>query len=324
MAGTNFPHGVSSYGMPVMPGTFPTFGTAYFVDYRNGSDNNKGKSTDKAFKTLSKAYTAVTSNANDVVFIDGDSTVVETSMVSLSSNRVHTVGCNGVPGYYGAGAKVSCTITSGATNIATLKNTGVRNTFSNIKFINASTVAEGLYSVADGGEYGRWFNCEFYKSTDLDEDGAAELLCNADSGQYYNCTFGSTANAVTATGARPCVLFDRETLTGKVARDTLFQDCLFWRKCDETGNFFMYGSGATDIERQCLITRPTFFNTKLAGDTPAQAVGFGASLTQGYVLIVDPASVGSATAISTTTGVYVQGYTPDATGAAAGISIQAT
>ena len=146
---TNFPNGISSFGMPIMGGPM-TFGTAYFVDYRNGSDGNTGKSTTKAFKTLSKAYDTVTSNANDVIFIDGDSTVVETAMLDWSKNRVHVIGCNGVPGHYGAGAKVSLGVTTAATDIATIKVTGVRNTFSNIKFMNSNTVAEGIYCVADG------------------------------------------------------------------------------------------------------------------------------------------------------------------------------
>lgn len=325
MGFTNFPHGLTSFGIPLAGDGAPaTFGTFYFVDYRNGSDGNTGKSTTKAFKTLSKAYTAVTSNANDVVIIDGDSTVVETAMVSLSSNRVHTIGWNGVPSPYGYGngAKLSVAVTTAATDIATLQNTGVRNTFSNIKITNSNTVAEGLYAVADGGEYSRWFGCEFYKSTDLDEAGAAELLCNADSGQYINCTFGSLANTVSANGARPCVLFDRETLTGKVARDVAFYHCLFWRKCGDTDNRFMYGSGATDIERMGLVENCIFVNAALATQTPAQNIAFGASLTDGTVLVSGGTSINAGTAMSTTTGVFVSGHSP--TAATACISIQAT
>ena len=318
---TNFPNGISSFGMPIMGGPM-TFGTAYFVDYRNGSDGNTGKSTTKAFKTLSKAYDTVTSNANDVIFIDGDSTVVETAMLDWSKNRVHVIGCNGVPGHYGAGAKVSLGVTTAATDIATIKVTGVRNTFSNIKFMNSNTVAEGIYCVADGGEYTRWFNCEFYKSTDLDQTGAAELLCNGDSCMYYNCTIGSNVNAISGAIIRPCVLLTRETITGKVCRDSMFQGCLFWRKCGNTANRFVYGANANDVERMLLFKDCVFFNTKLAGATPAQNIAMGSAQTQGYVLLMNCTSVGAATAMSTTTGVFTADTTPDATGAAAGIAIQ--
>ena len=79
---------LSVLGIPVV-GT--TFGNAYFVDYRNGADTNNGKTRDTALKTLSAAVSAVTTNNNDVIFIDGDSEVVETAMISLTKNRVHIV-----------------------------------------------------------------------------------------------------------------------------------------------------------------------------------------------------------------------------------------
>lgn len=321
---SDFPNGITSFGVPIMGGGLPaTFGDVYFVDYRNGSDSNLGTTKDTAFKTLSKAYSTVTSNQNDVVLIDGDSTVVETSMVSLSKNRVHTIGLNGFPGYYGAGAKVSCALTATATNIATLQNTGVRNTFTGVKWMNGNTVAEGIYGVAEGGDYSRYFNCEFYKYTDLDVTGAADLLMNGDSSQFYGCTFGSTANATTGAIIRPNVLLTRETITGKVARDFTFESCIFWRKSGNAANRFVYGANATDVERMGLFNNCIFWNAKLSAATPAQNVAFGAAQTEGEVLLNNCASINAGTAMSTTTGVFIHGYTPDATGAAAGIAIQA-
>lgn len=310
-------------GIPLV-GT--VFGDAWFVDYRNGLDTGgtyTGRRRDKAFKTLSYALTQVTTNNNDVIFVDGDSTVVETAMIDMSVNRTHIIGINGVPGLLGQGAKVSLTATSGATNIATFKNTGVRNTVSNIKFMNSSTVAEGVYCVAEGGEFTRYFNVEMYKDTDLDVTGAAELLMNGDSSQFYNCVIGSTVNAISGAIIRPCVLFNRETLTGKVARDFVFDGCYFLRNCGNSANRFMYGSGATDVERMGLIKNSLFWAAKLSTAIPAQNVAFGSSLTDGNVLLWDCASINAGTAMSTTTGVFIHGYTPDATGAAAGIAIQA-
>jgi len=279
-------------------------------------------SKDKAFKTLSKAYDACTTNNNDIILIDGNSTVVETAMLDWSKNRIHVIGLNGFGAHYGNGAKVSLTATSGATNIATIEVTGVRNTFSNIKWMNSSTVAEGLYCVADGGEYTRWYNCEMYKDTDLDVTGAAELLCNGDSCLYYNCTIGSTVNAISGAILRPCVLLTRETITGKVCRDSAFYGCIFWRKCGNTGNRFVYGANATDVERMLLFDNCIFWNTKLASATPAENVAFGASQTEGYVLLNNCISIGAATAMSTTIGVFCNGPTMGAVGDTVGIAIQ--
>ena len=315
-----------AYLKQVVNVTGGVFGDVYFVDYRNGDDtNNDGKSPATALKTLSAAITAVTTNNNDVIFIDGDSTVVETAMVSLTKNRVHIVGINGQPnGFgFGCGAKVSCTLSTGATNIATFQNTGVRNTITGVKFINANTVAQGLYSVVEAGEYTRYFNCEFYKSTDLDQTGAAELVCNGDSAYFKGCTIGSSANDISGDIIRPNVLMTKGIVSGKVSRDVVFEDCILWRKSSNAANRFVYGANATDVERICIFKKCVFANAKLSAGTPAQNVAFASAQTQGEVLLWDCVSMNAGTAMSTTTGVFVMGYTPDATGAAAGIPIQA-
>lgn len=70
---TNFPNGVSSYGMPVLPGTArPYTGTAYFVCNKtnaNGSDGNNGLSPSQPFATLAYAVTRVTADVDDVIFV---------------------------------------------------------------------------------------------------------------------------------------------------------------------------------------------------------------------------------------------------------------
>lgn len=307
-------------GLPLV-GT--VFGNAFFVDYRNGSDEYNGRTRNRAFKTLTKAVASVTTNNNDVVFIDGDSTVAEAAMVTIEVNRTHFVGINGPAGHFGAGAKISCTLAAGATNIATVKNTGVRNTFSNLKFINKNTVDEGLYAFVEGGEYTRFNNCEFFKETDLDVTGAADFVANGDSTMFYDCTFGSSSAAISGAIIRANVLMTAAIAgAGKSCIDNWFQNCIFWRQSSNAANRFVYGSGALDVLRLCVFKSCLFANAKNSAAVPDQNVAFGASLTNGQVLLWDCASMNAATAMSTTTGVFVLGYTPDATGAAAGIPIQ--
>ncbi len=295
-----------------------TPGTMYYVDYRKGNDPNDGLSWDTAFRTYSKAVDAVTSNNNDVILIDGDSTVVELAMVTLSKNRVHTFGVNGPLGHYGQGAKISVGITTAATDIATFKNTGVRNTFTGIKFINENTVAEGLYGVAEGGEFSRYFNCEFYKSTDLDDAGASEFLHNGDSTQFYNCTFGSSANI---TGNIRANVLVTATLAGKKCRDTYFENCIFLSKADDTDKVMVYGANATDVERMFLMKDCTFFNNPLSAGTPAHAVGFGAAQTEGAVILKNCTSVDCTVMAEAAVGIYVDGAVP--TFATSGVSVAA-
>jgi len=323
MSITNFPAGVSSFGMPIMGGGgIPaTFGEVFFVDYRNGSDGNDGKSKDGAYKTLSKAYSSVTSNQNDVILIDGDSTVVETAMITWAKNRVHVVGLNGVPGHYGQGAKISMGVTTTATDIGLLKVTGVRNTFSNLKFISTNTKAESLYGVVEAGEFTRYFNCEFYKSSDLDDAGASELALNGDSAMFYNCTIGSTANE---TGnIRANVLCTGGIVSGKKLRDCYFENCLFLAKADDTDKVFVYGANATDVERMLTFKGCTFFNNPLSAGTPAAAIAFGAAQTEGAVFCDGTTAVVDVTVMGTTGQNIFVIQQDGATYAEAGLAAQA-
>lgn len=295
-----------------------TPGDTYYVDYRNGSDSNDGLSWGTAVRTYSEAVSRVTDNNNDFILIDGDSTIVETAMVTISKNRVHTVGMNGVLGHFGQGAKISCAASAGATNIATVLNTGIRNTFTGIKFMNSNTVAQGLYGFAEGGEFTRFFNCEFYKDTDLDETAAAEFLHNGDSTMFYDCTFGSSANIIADNKVRPNVSVTA-TLAGKKCRDTYFENCIFLSKSGGTEHVAVYGTNATDVERMLLMKNCTFINNKLSAATPAHAVGFGAAQTEGTVLLQDCASADFTVMAQAAVGVYVAGAVP--TFATTGVSV---
>lgn len=327
MGFTNFPNGITSMGMPILGNGIPaTEGNVYFVDYGAGSDGVSAKSNaiTRAWKTIDKAYDTVTTNKNDVICLVGNSTHVLTEMLDVSKNRVHFIGLDAGSRYYGQGAKVSLGVTTAATDIGAVKNTGVRNTFTNIKFMSSNTKDESLYCFVEGGEYTMFNGCEFYKDTDLDETGAAELVMNGDSPQLYNCTIGSSANAISGTIIRPNILMTKATAgTGKVARDVYMENCILWRRSSHVNNRFVYGANATDLERFMIMKNCLFANAKNASAVPAQNVAFGSSLTVGEVLLWDCVSLNAATAMSTTTGVFVQGYTPDATGEAAGIPIQA-
>ncbi len=309
---TNFPNGVASYGIPVMGnGVHTTTGNVFFVDYAVGTDDgeNTGREKDAPLKTLGRAYALCTSDNNDVILINGYATVVETEMIDWSKNRIHVIGLNGVIGHYGHGAKVSLGVTTAATDIALMKVTGVRNTFAGIKFMSSNTVAESLYGVVEAGEYTRYFNCEFYKSTDLDVSAAAELLHNGDSAMFYRCTFGSTANIIADNMIRPNVLLTA-TIAGKKCRDTYFEDCLFWSKAGGTEHVAVYGANATDVERMLLMKNCSFVNNTLSAATPAHAVGFGAAQTQGSVLLQGCASVDHTVMAEAAVGIYVAGSVP--------------
>ncbi len=287
------------------------WGQTFFVDYRNGVDTNSGLNKSSALKTFSAAQGKVTSNNNDLIVIDGDSTIVETAMVSNTKNRFSVIGVGGGI-MYGQGAKINSAVASGATNIATYKNTAIRVSMSGIKFDSANTVAEGIWGVAEGGEYAVYQNCEFYKSTDLDVTTSAELLLNADSAQFYGCTFGSLANARSGTVIRPTVWLGKDLVgAGLVCRDVLFDDCLFWVQASHTTSSMVHSTAATDVERQMLFKGCGFINNKAASAVPAQAISLAATLTVGQIILDPTCYAANVTKLSTSTGVIVTGPQPN-------------
>lgn len=279
----------------------------------------------RLFTSLADAYNATTSNNNDVIVLASNATHQLTEMLTVAKNRVHFVGIDGGFGIrkYGQGAKVNLGVTAAATDIATLLVTGVRCTFHNIKFINNNTVAQGIYAVVDGGEYTVFKNCEIYKATDLDVTGAADLVANGDSSHYEDCYIGTTVDAIVGAVIRPCVNFSRGLAgAGKVARDVTFKNCILARRCGNTANRYVYGAEANAIERMGLFENCVFWNAALASAVPAQNVAFGATQTDGSVLLNNCAAINADTAMSTTTGVFVNGSVPAA--GTTGIAVQAS
>ena len=283
------------------------FGNAYFVDYRNGSTSYDGKTPKTAKKTFAQAYALVTSNNNDVIYIDGDSGVVETAMTTITKNRFAVIGVNGLNGHMGQGARISLATTTVATDLCAINNQGVRVTFSGIKFSNNSTKDESIYGHIEAGEYARYFNCSFYESDDIAVTGASELLLNGDSAMFYNCSFGSTSLETTGVHANVLVT---ATISGKKAVECYFENCLFLGMAAATTKVFVYGANAKDVQRMLMFKDCTFINSVEAAAVPASAVGFGAAQTDGAVILKNCTSVNCTLLALASVGIYVDGAVP--------------
>ena len=248
---TNFPNGVSSYGVPLLGSGIPmTFGTYYFVDADNGSDANDGLSKETALKTVAAAYAKTVTNHDDVIVLSSNAGHTISSMLTVSKNRVHFVGA-GAPGRkYGQRARLSMGTTTAVTDVGMIKVTGIGCSFTNIKFSSTNALTQSIYTVIEGGEYTIYQNCEFYKGSHLNVTTASELVANGDSTQYINCTFGSLADAVSGNIIRSAVRLTKEIAgTGKVARDNYFENCLFWKRAGGTTTAFVYSAADADVER---------------------------------------------------------------------------
>lgn len=309
-------------GIP-MVGGFPTGLTAvYFVDQTTGSDgvNKKANSLRRPFKTVAKAFATAQTNKNEGIALIGNATHPLTEMLDFSKSRTHMFGYDPGGRMWGPNAKVSLGVTTAATDIGTIQNTGIRNSFSNIKFINENTKDEALYCFVEAGEFVVIQGCEIFKSTDLDEAGAAEMVMNGDTALVRDCTIGSDANSVSANGARPNVLLTREIVTGKVCRDSQFRDCIFPHLGTDADQRMVHATGATDVERLLYFKNCLFFNNVLSSADPAMAIAGASAFTVGRIVVDGGGEVGC-DALSTTVGVFSMSPTYAAGG---GSGIQAT
>ncbi len=303
------------YGAQLLPseivgGGLTVFGDAWYVDPTNGSDSDVGTSPDHAFATVQEAIDAATTNNNDVIFLTAYAVHPVTAMLNITKNRLHFVGCDVRSGFgMGARTRVQMGVTTAATDISVMQNTGVGNTFTGIKFDSYNTKAESLYGIAEGGEYSIYNRCEFYKSTDLDESGAAEILNNGDSAQWLNCVIGSSANIVADDKIRANMLLTA-TLSGKKCRDNIIDNCVFLTKAGGTEHVDIYGANATDVERMFYVKDTLFYNNPLSAATPAHAVGFGAAQTEGCVILKNCTSVDHTVMKQAAMAIYVDGAVP--------------
>jgi len=264
-------------------------GNTYFVDYRNGNDNNSGESIEKAFKTLSAAYSAVTSNNNDVIYVDGDSTVQEDTMITWAKNRVHVIGVGG--GFItGQRAKLQLSTTGNAAAVAaTLTVTGVGNTFTGLKIMNSGTDAASVAAVIDAGEANVWNNCSAMKFTDLNVAAVADFICRADSCVYVDCEFGF--DTLVQTAARPTLWFKNDGSTR--AKHCKFIRPVFTCASSEATKSFVKIENTSSLAFSNEMIDPVFNNALVSSLSAAalnDAVTSASGLVEGNLFIVNPAS----------------------------------
>lgn len=278
------------------------FGNSWYVDAGVGSDSNVGNTPTTAFATIGAAVAAAATNNDDVIFLSASSTAhVQTSMLTVSKSRLHFVGTGIGNRKYGQRARITMGVTTDTADVFMVKNTGVGNSFTNIKFANGNTLTQNVAAVGEGGEYASYNNCEFYDSTRLNSDTHAEVVCNGDSAQFFNCTFGSLADSVSGDKIRPAILLTAGTVgSGLVSRDVLFDGCKFWKNAGGTTTAMIKGA-ATDVER-VMEFHDCQFVANVLGAQPAVAIDV-ATLTVGQIILTGDTCSFECTKIATATGV---------------------
>lgn len=286
---TNFPNGITSFGVPVLgSGDVPvTPGNYWFV---NGSapGNGNGSSPSQAFTTLAQAISALQNTAKPGGILVSPGTYNETLTIP---------GGSGAPIFiYGMGNRGDVKIQGAAANANALTNNLDDVSLYNLR-INATGTGEGCVST------GRRFNAYGAKFENTDGTGVGlELKCgtsaqqaagtagdSSDSG-LWGCEIAWAAKGLLFTGSTDglsvtevrvdrCLFHDGTDLVtetaagaGNIFRNLWFTDCTFSRNEDGTEPA-AYMLLNTNNGNKGMATRCSF-PTALAGGKNLVSTGF--------------------------------------------------
>lgn len=288
---TNYPNGVTSFGIP-LTGSIPLVlgstgaGKIYFVDATNGVDGNSGLSTSDALKTIEAAYTLAVSG--DTIALSTNSTHNLTVGLAVTKSRINFVGLDFCGRQVQQGAKVQL---GGALATAyVVKNTGVRNSFVNIKFLQSSTAATALTVIQEGGEGALWQNCSavFGVVNNLGSVDAHEILTGSDSATYINCTFG--ADTLLTSAARSVFHIDQVT-SSQEFKSNILENCNFIISSSSSTATFVRLDAVGDILFTNLFKDCNFIASvdSAGGVAIAEASQTGTGTVKGGLYYVRPA-----------------------------------
>ena len=329
---TNFPNGVSSFGVPLVGGSLPPFGGNYYwCDYVNGSDGNEG-TAENPFKTLAYAYTKTRDGRNDVIFIVGGATAASataytqrlTATLTWANNATHLIGL-GAPTLYANRARISH-LTTATTNINPLVNvTGSGCIFANFSLfqgVGQAATAEQLWK--DEGQrnyYGRvaFGGMGATGGTTSGSNASSYCLYLSGGGErvFEDCVIGLDTTARNAANASL-------KIAGAAARDT-FRRCDFPMYATAASPFFIDCNSANSLNRKVTFDACRFINeSDISGSTPAAVINNHAN-QNGYVILTNCTAYGAThwTAAAATM-VLIDSPTRASMGTTGGFAVNAT
>lgn len=256
MSLTNFPNGLSSFGVPVLGGMFPFTGKYIFVKPYSGLDGNDGLSPDTAIKTLTKALSLATANKNDVVFLIAESNTATntfdmmTAALDWNKDAVHIIG---VCAEDFIGQRAGLRMATSTTTVTDMFTVSANNCLiANIQ------IFQGDYTLASGspralvvsGMRNLFTNCQISGAGDtggsMDVAGARSLAVIGAENLFRHCYIGlntvirgtMTTEVYLTTGARnifeDCMIDSYTSLStfkavtiGASDRFVLFKNCIF-------------------------------------------------------------------------------------------------
>lgn len=312
---TNFPNGLTSFGVPVLGGIagIPFTGNYWFVDPLKGLDGNSGTSPGNALQSLYQAHNKATAGNNDVVILIGNGGTTATARLSKAAaqaitpsatsgvlawtkDATHLIGV-AAPARVAQRARIApptgtyTQATFGSGNFVTVSASGCF--FANISLFHGfSTGGTNQICWTDTGSRNAYWNMDFGGMGDAASaaDAGSRSFKNGAAGSgensFFNCTFG--LDTVTRGAANASLEF-----AGATPRNN-FDRCTFLMDASASSPFHILGTGADCLDRVQWFQDCVFLNSIKSGGTGITAVG---SLTNaapgGLILLKSCTSVGA-------------------------------
>jgi hypothetical protein len=310
MSLTNFPNGITSFGVPVLGtiGGLPFTGNYYFVDPVIGADGNEG-TPEQPLKTLYGALAKCTAGNNDVVVLVGNGSSTGSARLSTalaqSINSAATTGTLnwnkdathliGVAAPTSVAQRARIAPPTGTYTAATFNSDAFINVtasgcyFANLSvFCGFSTGSASMVAWTDSGSRNAYSNVNIYGMADAASAGGANArtlkLNGGGEHTFINCTLGGDTVARSAANATV-------ELAGGTARNS-FIDCVFPFQCSAGTPLGLKVGAASGMDRYALFKGCTFVNNIGSTSTSMTALATLAASAGGQVVIKNSMMVG--------------------------------
>lgn len=310
MSLTNFPNGISSFGVPVLGtiGGLPFTGNYYFVDPVDGADGNEG-SVELPLKTLYGALNKCVAGNNDVVVLIGNGAASGSARLSTALAQTITPGATtgtlnwnkdathliGVCAPTAVGQRARIAPPTGVYTATTFNSDAFINVtasgcyFANISvFCGFSTGSASMIAWTDSGNRNAYSNVNIYGAADTASatgTGSRSLKLNGGGEHTFtNCVLGG--DTVTRTVANATV-----ELAGGTARNS-FIDCVFPFQTSAATPLGVLVSAASGIDRWTLFNNCSVINNIASTSTQMDAFATLPASAGGLLLMQNTPMVG--------------------------------
>lgn len=297
---SDFPNGVTSFGVPVIGGIngIPLTGNWYFVDAVSGSDGNEG-TAESPFASLSQAYSSTTEGQNDVVvLISRPTTAAATtgtfrlsSSLTWAKSATHLIGVC-APTMIGQRARIS-TATGATTNLAPLMTVSAQGcifaNFSMFQGVGQASTDECLIDIT--GQRNYFANVAFQGMGSANGAARAGSYCiylnGGSENTFDGCQIGVDTQARTAANA--------SVKLRTAATRNIFKNCLFPMYATAATPLFIDANASASIDRFTWFQNCTFQNAVNSGSGTAVTAVVSFHASQAGTIMMDNCTAWGAT-----------------------------